>query len=136
MLRTYTELRRLRTLEDRYHYLKLGGLVGESTFGYDRWINQQFYRSREWKLIRDHVIARDEGFDLGAEDAPILGAHLIHHMNPIRLEDLQDDTDNDPLDPEFLITCTLRTHNAVHYGNEELLPQPYVERSPGDTRSW
>lgn len=135
-LRTYTELSRLRTLEDRFHYLKLGGIVGESTFGFDRWINQRFYRSREWRMIRDHVIARDEGFDLGAEDTPITGAFLIHHMNPIRLEDLQHDTDNDPLDPEFLITTQLRTHNAVHFSDIGLLPRPYVERTPGDTRSW
>lgn len=135
-MRTYSELQRLRTLEDRFHYLKLGGVVGESTFGFDRWINQSFYKSREWRLVRAHVIARDNGFDLGAEDSPILGAFLVHHMNPIALDDLQHDTENDPFDPEFLITTTLRTHNAVHYGDIGLLPKPYVERTPGDTRSW
>lgn len=135
MTRTYSELRRLRTLEDRFEYLKLGGVVGETTFGFDRWINQQFYRSAEWRMVRDHVIVRDMGFDLGAEDTPIRGAHLIHHMNPLTLDDFEESTDN-LLDPEFLITTALRTHNAVHYGNRELLPQPFVERYPGDTRSW
>lgn len=135
MIRTYSELRNLHTLSDRFDYLELGGVVGESTFGFDRWINQQFYRSREWRLIRDHVIARDNGFDLGAEDAPILGAHLIHHMNPLTLEDFESSTEN-LLDPEFLITTSLRTHNAIHFGDKSQLPRPFVERSPGDTKLW
>jgi hypothetical protein len=135
MIRTYTELRKLPTLDERFDYLELGGRIGESTFGFDRWINQQFYRSREWKQIRNHVIARDLGFDLGAEDAPLLGAHLIHHMNPLTLEDIENATDN-LLDPEFLITTSLRTHNAIHYGDKGLLPRPFVERTPGDTKLW
>lgn len=135
MIRTYTELSRLPTLSDRYDYLELGGRIGESTFGFDRWINQQFYRSREWKQVRTHVIARDLGFDLGAEDSPIMGAHLIHHMNPLTLEDIEDATDN-LLDPEFLITTALRTHNAIHFGDKRLLPRPFVERTPGDTKLW
>lgn len=135
MIRTYTDLRRLSTLEERFEYLELGGRIGETTFGFDRWINQQFYRSREWRQIRDHVIARDEGFDLGAEDAPLLGAHLIHHMNPLTLEDFEESTDN-LLDPEFLITTSLRTHNAIHFGDKRQLPRPFVERSPRDTRLW
>ena len=135
MIRTYSELRNLHTLSDRFDYLELGGVVGESTFGFDRWINQQFYRSREWRLIRDHVIVRDNGFDLGAEDAPILGAHLIHHMNPLTLEDFESSTEN-LLDPEFLITTSLRTHNAIHFGDKSQLPRPFVERSPGDTKLW
>lgn len=135
MIRTYSDLRRLRTLEDRFDYLELGGTVGESTFGFDRWINQQFYRSREWKLIRDEVIVRDQGLDLGAEDAPLWGKPLIHHMNPLTLEDFEEGSDN-LLDPEFLITTSLRTHNAIHYGDRRQLPQPFVARSRGDTQLW
>lgn len=135
MIRTYTDLSRLSTLEDRFDYLELGGRIGESTFGFDRWINQQFYRSREWRQIRNHVIARDQGYDLGAEDAPLLGAHLIHHMNPLTLEDFEESTDN-LLDPEFLITTSLRTHNAIHFGDKRQLPRPFVERYAGDTKSW
>ena len=135
MIRTYSDLRALPTLLERYDYLRLGGRVGESTFGFDRWINQQFYRSREWRMTRDEVIARDMGYDLGAEDAPLLGAHLIHHMNPLTPEDIEEATDN-LLDPEFLITTSIRTHNAIHYGDEKQLPRPFVERQPGDTRLW
>lgn len=134
-IRTYSELRQLYTLEERFDYLELGQVIGESTFGFDRWINQQFYRSREWRDIRDHVIVRDNGLDLGTEDVPIMGAHLIHHMNPITLRDLEEGTDN-LLDPEFLITTALRTHNAIHFGDKRQLPRPFVERSPGDTKLW
>lgn len=135
MIRTYTELDRLGDLEERFDYLMLDSQIGTSTFGFDRWINQQFYHSREWQQIRNHIIARDQGFDLGAEDAPIRGAHLIHHMNPITYEDIEDSTEN-LLDPEFLITTALRTHNAIHFGDKRQLPRPFVERSPGDTRLW
>lgn len=134
-IRTYTDLRRLGGLEERFEYLSLGGRVGESTFGFDRWINQLFYRSAEWRQVRFHVIARDEGLDLGAKDSPIFGAHVIHHMNPLTLEDIEEATDN-LLDPEFLITTSLRTHNAIHYGDKSLLPQVFVERMPGDTLLW
>jgi hypothetical protein len=135
MIRTYTELELLDTLEERFDYLELGGTVGESTFGFDRWMNQLFYRSREWRQVRDHVIARDNGFDLGAEDAPILGAPTIHHMNPLTRHDIEEATDN-LLDPEFLITTSLRVHNAIHYGDKGQLPRPFVERRPGDTKLW
>jgi hypothetical protein len=135
MTRSYSELQGLRGLEERFEYLELGGIVGETTFGFDRWINQQFYRSREWRQIRDHVIARDNGFDLGALDAPIRGAPVIHHMNPLTRYDIEEATSN-LLDPEFLISTSLRVHNAIHYGDKGLLPQPYVERRPGDTRLW
>lgn len=135
MIRTYTELSMLETIDDRFEYLRLDGAVGVETFGFDRWMNQQFYRSREWKQIRHHVIARDMGFDLGTEDTPIRGAHLIHHMNPITVRDIEKSTDN-LLDPEFLITVALRTHNAIHYGDERQLPRPFVERSHGDTTPW
>lgn len=134
-IRTYSELRQLGNLEERFDYLSLGGQVGVSTFGFDRWMNQQFYRSREWKLIRDEVIVRDDGMDLGAEDAPIRGAYIIHHMNPLTPNDIQESTEN-LLDPEFLITTSLRTHNAVHFGDKKQLPRPFVERRPGDTTLW
>ena len=135
MIRTYTELQELKTLEDRFDYLRLGGDIGTSTFGFDRWINQQFYRSREWKHARSQIIARDMGMDLGSEDTPILGAHLIHHMNPLTMDDFEEGSDN-LLDPEYLITTALRTHNAIHFGDKSLLPRPFVERRPGDTKLW
>lgn len=134
-MRTYTELSQLDTIEERYEYLALGGVVGESTFGFDRWINQRFYRSREWRLVRSEVIARDLGFDLGVRDTPIRGPHLVHHMNPITLADIDESTEN-LIDPEFLITVALRTHNAIHYGDESLLPRKWEERRPGDTTPW
>lgn len=135
MIRTYSDLRRLRTLEERFDYLSLGGSIGESTFGFDRWINQQFYRSREWRQVRDIVIVRDEGFDLGVYDTPIRGNPQIHHMNPLTLEDIEEATEN-LLDPEFLICTSQRTHNGIHFGDKSLLPQPFVERRPGDTVLW
>lgn len=135
IIRTYSELRRLDTLEERFDYLELGGTVGATTFGFDRWINQNFYHSREWRHIRNHVIARDQGYDLGTSDIPIRGAHLIHHMNPITLDDIEEATEN-LLDPEFLISTALRTHNAIHYGDRRQLPRPFVERTPGDTKLW
>jgi len=134
-IRTFSELNQLETIEERFEYLQLGGTIGETTFGFDRWINQRFYHSREWRHVRNHVIARDLGMDLGAPDTPIRGAHLIHHMNPIRLEDFNEDPES-MLDPEFLITTALRTHNAVHFGDKRLLPRPFVDRRPGDTRLW
>lgn len=134
--RTYTDLRRMRTLEERFEYLQLGGTIGVETFGFDRWINQQFYRSTEWKHVRDIVIARDNGMDLGTPDVPIQGSHLIHHMNPLSLEDFEEASDN-LLDPEFLITTALRTHNAIHFGDRSMLRlTEFVERRPGDTVPW
>jgi len=135
VIRTYTELSKRETLEERFEYLQLGGTVGATTFGFDRWINQQFYRSSEWRQVRDEVIVRDNGLDLGDLDTPVRGAHLIHHMNPLTLQDFENATDN-LLDPEFLITTALRTHNAIHYADKSLLPRPFVERSPGDTVPW
>jgi len=124
-----------QTFEERYDYLQLRATVGESTFGFDRWINQQFYRSVEWKRVRDIVIVRDDGCDLGIDGYQIFDKVIIHHMNPMRLEDL-DDGDPDILDPEYLITVTHNTHNAIHYGDASMLPQPMVERRPGDTSLW
>lgn len=131
--RRYSELRRLETFEERFKYLSLHGEVGRSTFGFDRYINQRFYRSREWKQLRHHVIARDLGRDLGVEGYDIHGAILIHHMNPMELTEMDNP---DLLDPRFLITTTLRTHNAIHFGDESQLPKLYVPRRPGDTKLW
>lgn len=133
--RSYSELRREPTFEDRYHYLALRGEVGAATFGYDRWINQQFYTSREWKHIREHVIARDNGCDLGIDGYEIHGRLLIHHMNPLTQEDLLHGAEH-ALDPQYLITTTHQTHNAIHYGDETLLRKPFVPRTRGDTRLW
>lgn len=133
--RTYSELIRFQTFEERFRYLALSGDVGHVTFGYDRWANQRFYASREWKLIRQDVIARDLGCDLGAEGYEIHGRIVIHHMNPMALEDIAEGN-NSILDPEFLITTTHDTHNAIHYGDERQLPKPIVERRPGDTKLW
>lgn len=133
--RSYTELLRFHTFEDRFKYLKLRASVGEPTFGFDRWINQQFYRSTQWKRIRDVVIARDFGMDLGVEGYDIFDRVYIHHMNPMRFEEL-DEGDPDVLNPEYLITTTHNTHNAIHYGDVDLLPKTFVERRAGDTRLW
>lgn len=131
----YSELRRIATFEERFRYLSLQGSVGRSTFGFDRWINQQFYTSREWKQVRQFVIARDEGCDLGVEGFEIHAQLLIHHMNPMTPEDIVHE-EAWILDPEFLITTQHNTHNAIHYGDESLLPRKRVDRRPGDTRLW
>jgi len=133
--RTYSELRRLRTFEERFEYLALRGEVGASTFGFDRHFNQTFYTSREWRHIREHVIARDEGMDLGVPGYEIFDKVIIHHMNPMTLEQVEHG-DSEILDIEFLITTTHRTHNAIHYGDASLLPTVPVERRPGDTQLW
>lgn len=135
MIRSYSELRRLETFEERYRYLALRGQVGEATFGHDRYINQQFYVSRQWKHIRNHVISRDMASDLGVEGYEIHSRLIIHHMNPMLPRDIIHG-DEDILDPEFLITTTHRTHNAIHYGDERQLPRQFVERRPGDTKLW
>jgi len=109
--------------------------VGASTFGFDRYINQQFYTSRQWRQVRDCVIARDEGCDLGLGGYEIYDRIVIHHMNPMTVEDI-DSGVFDILDPEFLITTTHRTHNAIHYGDEKLLARQFVDRSRGDTKLW
>lgn len=134
-IKTYTELSRLSTFEERYQYLRLNGSVGSETFGFDRYLNQVFYRSQKWKSIRDFVIIRDNGCDLGVEGHDIYGKILIHHMNPISLSDIEKESAF-LLDPEYLITVTLNTHNAIHYGDESLLPKPPVVRSRNDTCPW
>lgn len=135
MIRCYSELIIRLTIEDRYDYLKLSGLVGKETFGLDRYLNQKFYKSTEWKRIRELVIIRDEGFDLGILDFPIQGKILIHHMNPIKIRDIRL-KNLDILNPEFLISVSERTHQAIHYGNKSLLPYIPKQRKPGDTRLW
>ena len=134
-MRTYSELTSISSFYDRYKYLRLGGAVGRETFGYDRYLNQGFYTSSEWRRVRNDVIARDEGFDLGHFDFVIQSRPIIHHMNPMTVQDLVHGSD-DIVNPEYLITCTHRTHNAIHYGDESLLPQPLIIRRPGDTTLW
>ena len=135
MIRTYSELITLPTFEERYEYLKLGGVVGEETFGFDRHLNQSFYRSREWKSIRDKVIVRDCGCDLGIEGREIHGRIYIHHMNPVMAKDVIEQT-KFLLDPEYLICVTYDTHNAIHYGDESLLVVAPIERTKNDTCPW
>lgn len=134
-LRTYSQLIELPTFEERYNYLKLNGAVGEDTFGFDRYLNQQFYRSAKWKRIRDQVIIRDNGCDLGIEDRVIYGKILIHHMNPITERDIIHMTDA-LLNPEYLICVTHNTHNAIHYGDEDKLVKAPIVRSKYDTCPW
>lgn len=136
IIRTYTELSRLKTFEERFQYLKLNGVVGKETFGFDRFINQNFYhKSREWKTIRDYVIVRDNGCDLGVEGHEIDQRILIHHMNPILLEDIVNQSEF-LLNPEYLISTILWTHNAIHYGDENLLIKAPIERRKNDTCPW
>lgn len=134
-IRTYSELSQFDSFEERYRYLRLRGAVGDATFGFDRWINQTFYRSAEWRSIRHHVIARDLGCDLGVEGYEIHDRIYIHHMNPMTVSDITHG-ESHILNPEYLISTTHRTHNAIHYGDERLLPRQLAVRSPGDTRLW
>lgn len=134
-IKNYSELSRLTTFIERYRYLKLSGQVGRETFGFDRYLNQIFYNSDRWKEIRNYVIIRDNGCDLGAEDFDINERIIIHHMNPITLRDIEHETDY-LTDPEFLICTTLGTHNAIHYGDERLLRLIPIERTKYDTCPW
>lgn len=135
IIRTYSELITLPTFEERYEYLRLGGKVGEETFGFDRYLNQIFYRSNEWMDIRDYVICRDNGCDLAMIDREIYGRILVHHMNPIRVEDIVNRSKY-LLDPEYLICTTKITHDAIHYGDSSLLITGPIERSKNDTCPW
>lgn len=135
MIRTYSDLSKLATFEERFRYLKLDGLVGESTFGFNRYLNQVFYKSIAWKRIRDEVILRDNGCDLGVDGRDIYGQIVIHHMNPITTQDIE--TESEFLtNPEYLITTIHSTHNAIHYGDENLLVLVPVERTRNDTCPW
>ena len=133
--KSYYEVSRLRTFQERYQYLRLRGVVGKETFGFDRYLNQAFYTSSIWKSVRDKVIIRDEGCDLGIEGYPIFGKIIIHHLNPITSDELEHD-DRSLLDLDNLICTSLNTHNAIHYGDERLLPSLPKERRPGDTLLW
>jgi hypothetical protein len=122
-------------LEERFDYLALRGVVGNETFGFDRWINQAFYRSKQWRDLRHEIIVRDMGCDLGVEGYEIHERAIIHHMNPMTSEAIEEG-DESILDPAFLITTTLRTHNAIHYGDASLLPRAQIVRTAGDTKLW
>jgi hypothetical protein len=135
LIRSYSELRRIDGFLDRFKYLSLQGRVGDATFGFDRYINQMFYRSREWRDIRSYVITRDDGCDLAVPGHEIFDRPLIHHMNPLLFEQIVHGDDS-ILDPEYLILTSHQTHNAIHYGDEKLLPRPFVERKRGDTKLW
>lgn len=135
MIRTYLELRRLETFEERYKYLALRGVVGNSTFGFERYLNQRFYTSKQWRDLRHHIIVRDNGCDLGIDGYEIHERVIIHHMNPMTVEQVIDG-DIDILDPNLLITTTHKTHNAIHFGDEKLLPRRLAPREPGDTKLW
>lgn len=134
-IRTYSELIKLPTFKERYRYLKMNGMVGEETFGFDRWLNQAFYKSKEWLAIRDHVIFRDNGCDLAMPDREIHGRVLIHHMNPITKRDILDRSEF-LLNPEYLICVTKITHDAIHYSDESLLYEDFVGRTMNDTCPW
>lgn len=135
IIRTYSELIKLPTFIERYEYLRLGGVVGEETFGFDRYLNQLFYRSDEWRKIRDEVIIRDNGCDLGVEGHDIYGRIIIHHMNPITKADILQRSDF-LLNPEYLICTIKNTHDAIHYGDEGLLITAPIERTKNDTCPW
>jgi hypothetical protein len=134
-VKTYSELITFSSFKERYKYLRLSGTVGEETFGFDRYLNQLFYKSREWKRVRNEVIIRDNGCDLGIEGCEIHGKIIIHHMNPIRPKDFINNVE-ELLNPEYLITTVLNTHNAIHYGDESLLLLAPPERSRNDTCPW
>lgn len=133
--RCYTELSQLVSFDERYEYLRLTGKVGESSFGFDRWVNQRFYRSNEWLRIRDLVIVRDNACDLGVPDNEIFDRILVHHMNPVRPEDLEVFNPS-ILNPEFLISISFQTHQAIHFGNADLLPKGITPRYKNDTCPW
>lgn len=135
MIRCYRELSKLKTFEERYQYLRLRAIVGDITFGYDRYLNQMLYNSQEWLRTRDGVIIRDNGCDLGLEGYTIQRRITVHHMNPITIEDIENNRDC-VFDPEFLICTTTDTHNAIHYGDESHLPRMPIERRRNDTCPW
>lgn len=135
IIRTYSEMIQIPTFIDRFEYLRLDGRVGVETFGFDRYLNQRFYHSSEWRSIRDYIIARDLGCDLAMEGYEIYGKIYIHHMNPITQMDIVH-SNADMLDPEFLVCTTHNTHNAIHYGDVSLLVTGPVERRPNDTCPW
>jgi hypothetical protein len=134
-IRCYSELIEIPTFEERFRYLQLNGSVGKDTFGFDRYMNQAFYQSREWKRVREHVILRDNGCDLGVDGYTIYGKILIHHMNPITVRDIAT-VSSFLMNPEYLICVSHTTHNAIHYGDENLIPKGPIIRTPNDTCPW
>lgn len=135
MIRTYSELVSLPSYLDRYKYLKIGSKVGVATFGFNRYLNQSFYQSSAWKRVRDQVIIRDDGCDLAHADYPIAGRIYIHHLNPIQIDDLED-FNPDVLNPNNLVCVSFDTHQAIHYGDESLLPKDPIERFENDQIPW
>jgi hypothetical protein len=135
MIRTFAKLSTLPTFEERYKYLKLNGVVGATTFGYDRYLNQTLYKSKRWLQVRDEVIIRDDGCDLGVPGYEIHGLIIVHHMNVLTLKDIEFERDV-VFDTRFLISTTINTHNAIHYGDESLLFTPFPERKRNDTCPW
>lgn len=135
MMKTYSELIKMDSFKDRYDYLRLGDRVGEQTFGYERYLNQTFYNSPEWKRLRNKIIVRDNGCDMGLEGHEIHGKIYIHHMNPIDPQSIMH-RDPDILNPEYLICVSFETHQAIHYGIYDMLRQEPVERRPNDTKLW
>lgn len=134
-IRTYSELITIPTFQERFQYLRLNGVVGNDTFGFDRYLNQIFYRSQRWRSVRDFVIIRDNGCDLGMDGYEIHSKILIHHMNPITLKDIERESEF-LLDPEYLICTSHNTHNAIHYGDEDLLITEPIQRTRNDTCPW
>lgn len=135
MIRTYSELSKLKTFQERYEYLKLDSRLGEETFGFDRYLNQVFYRSKEWRWVRPKVIIRDEGFDLGVEGYPCGYGSIVHHMNPISPEQILN-ADPSILNPEYLILCSDDTHDMIHFGKEGPYCRDPIERRPNDQCPW
>lgn len=135
IIRSYSELSQLKTFKERFDYLKLNGKVCDETFGFDRYLNQVFYRSQRWKMTRNQVIIRDNGCDLGVEGFDIHGRIIIHHMNPLTIRDIEYETEF-LLNPEYLISTVHNTHNAIHYGDESLLIKAPIERTKNDTCPW
>lgn len=134
-IKTYSEMLKYKTYKERYEYLKLDGKIGEDTFGHNRHLNQDFYKSAEWKRIRNFVIARDFGCDLGCSEMPIKGLIYIHHMNPITVTDLYKNIDK-VLNPEYLVCVSKRTHDAIHFSDDKILFTGFIERTPNDTCPW
>ena len=134
-IKCYSDLRQIDTFKERYYYLKLHGIVGEETFGFDRYVNQMLYKSSKWRKTRSKIIIRDNACDLGIDGYELPNYIVVHHINPITLEDIEEERDI-IFDPENLICCSTRTHKAIHYGDETLLPKEPVIRTPGDTCLW
>lgn len=135
LIRRYSELRRLNSFKERYEYLRLAGIIGESTFGFDRYLNQLLYTSAKWKKVRNEIIIRDNGCDLGVPGYDLKTKIIVHHMNPLTIKEVEEVSD-DIFNPEYLICVSQRTHNAIHYGDASLLPHLPVERRPNDTCPW